>query len=95
MLKKMLHSLSRKRIAVLLADTKEGVKPETEFTVNTNFKSQLTKVIVPVPVEKETFERKKVEIDRTIAIEAAIVKILKARKTMTHLELVNQVLTIL
>ena len=39
MLKKMLHSLSRKRIAILLADTKEGVKPETEFTINENFKS--------------------------------------------------------
>ena len=39
---------------------------------------------LPLKEEKDNFAKEKVEADRSGAVEAAIVKILKARKQMYH-----------
>ena len=62
-----------------------------EFIVNDDFSSKLLRFSLPQLEEKDTFVREKIEQDRSGAVEAAIVKILKARKQMYHQELVGEV----
>ena len=54
----------------------------------------MRKITVPMASLEETQNsNKRVEEDRSIAIEAAIVRIMKARKTLSHQQLVSEVLT--
>eukprot|EP01105_Mastigella_eilhardi_P010313 TRINITY_DN2407_c0_g2_i1.p1 TRINITY_DN2407_c0_g2~~TRINITY_DN2407_c0_g2_i1.p1 ORF type:complete len:748 (+),score=248.08 TRINITY_DN2407_c0_g2_i1:140-2383(+) len=88
--------------AKILAKQPPGEKPdqfkETDiFFVNPKFKSKLYRVKVVALVQKETVEesaetRQKVDEDRKALIEAAIVRTMKARKTMTHSLLVAEVI---
>jgi cullin 1 len=72
-------------------DTKT-VKGEDEFTVNTEFKSKSRKVKIPNLIlkvsekERDDIEKTTME-DRKHAIEAAVVRIMKARREMTHQKL--------
>ncbi|XP_076064014.1 cullin 3 [Oratosquilla oratoria] len=76
--------------------TKE-IEPPHEFTVNDSFSSKLYRVKIQAvaakgesePERKET--RSKVDEDRKHEIEAAIVRIMKARRRMTHNNLVAEV----
>ena len=54
---------------------------------------QMRKIRIPMASLEESHNVKRVEEDRTIAIEAAIVRIMKARKTLAHQQLVAEVLT--
>ena len=53
----------------------------------------MRKIRIPMASLEESHNVKRVEEDRTIAIEAAIVRIMKARKTLAHQQLVAEVLT--
>lgn len=96
LLRNMLDSLSCKRYKIL---SKSGAPKEVStldsFGVNTNFKSKLKLITISAPVVKEIFNKEKVNIDRTHAIDAAIVKIMKSRKKMTYMHLLNEVMVIL
>mmetsp|Transcript_12360 Transcript_12360/g.12408 ORF Transcript_12360/g.12408 Transcript_12360/m.12408 type:complete len:194 (-) Transcript_12360:95-676(-) len=97
LLKKNLLSLavkSRYRILLKSGNPKE-ISPADVYKVNEGFKSRLKVVSVPVPILKETFNKERVDIDRTHSIDAAIVKIMKSRKTMTYMHLMNEVMTLL
>ena len=56
--------------------------------VNDGFTSQLKRVVFPTPVLEEVFKKEIVQEDRSIAIEASIVRIMKSRKRLDHTSLV-------
>lgn len=84
------------RILIKNPKTKE-IEPNHQFTINDTFTSKLYRVKIQAitcrgesePELKET--RSKVEEDRKHEIEAAIVRIMKARKQMSHSNLVTEV----
>jgi cullin 1 len=57
------------------------------------FSAPLRKIRVPMAALEESNNPKRVEEDRSIAIEASIVRIMKARKTLGHQQLIGEVLT--
>lgn len=84
------------RILIKSPKTKE-IEPDHVFAINDSFSSKLIRVKIQAiacrgetePERKET--RSKVDEDRKHEIEAAIVRIMKARKQMSHSGLVNEV----
>ena len=53
------------------------------------------KINLPVPSREENFSREKVVEDRNLAIEAAIVRIMKSRKVLAHTNLITEVVGLL
>eukprot|EP00607_Mallomonas_marina_P010807 CAMPEP_0182421016 /NCGR_PEP_ID=MMETSP1167-20130531/6181_1 /TAXON_ID=2988 /ORGANISM="Mallomonas Sp, Strain CCMP3275" /LENGTH=798 /DNA_ID=CAMNT_0024597697 /DNA_START=51 /DNA_END=2447 /DNA_ORIENTATION=+ len=93
-LKRALHSLACGKVKVLKKDGTTGhIKHSDTFIVNENFTSSLRKIRIPMAALEESHNPKRVEEDRGIAIEAAIVRIMKARKTLSHQQLVAETLT--
>ncbi|CAO4366618.1 unnamed protein product [Caenorhabditis nigoni] len=101
-LKKCLYSLalskSSQRILTRKGPTgRDMIDMSDEFVVNDNFQSKLTRVKVKMvsgkvesePEIKET--RQKVEDDRKLEVEAAIVRTMKTRKRLSHNDLVTEV----
>eukprot|EP01114_Cavostelium_apophysatum_P003635 TRINITY_DN1368_c0_g1_i2.p1 TRINITY_DN1368_c0_g1~~TRINITY_DN1368_c0_g1_i2.p1 ORF type:complete len:736 (-),score=233.08 TRINITY_DN1368_c0_g1_i2:74-2281(-) len=96
-LKRNLLSLVAGKFKILTKepDTKKIDEGDT-FSWNSKFKSKLFKVKVMTVVQKETEPerqetRVKVDEDRKHQIEAAIVRIMKSRKTMEHSNLISEV----
>lgn len=93
-LKRVLHSLACGKYKVL-AKTPAGstIKASDAFEVNAKFQCPMRKIRVPMANLDESHNPKRVEEDRTVAIEAAIVRIMKARKTLSHQQLLAEVLS--
>ncbi|PHJ24653.1 cullin family [Cystoisospora suis] len=85
--KKMLGSffLGRFKIIKKLGDDTYQVDP--------TFTCLNRKIKIPTPLQEEVQSRERVEEDRSIAIEAAIVRIMKARKSLQHQQLLAEVLS--
>ena len=98
LLKNMLQSLSWKRYKIL-AKTGDPkiVTSEDTFSVNEKFQNRLRVITIAAPAIKETFnkEKYKIDIDRTHAVDACIVKIMKSRKKMSYMHLLNEVMSLL
>jgi len=98
-LKRNLTSLSAVKNKILEKETPESPKNLEDnevFIFNSKFKSKLFRVKVMAVQQKETpveekETRLKVDEDRKHQIEAAIVRIMKARKTMDHSNVVSEV----
>uniref|UniRef100_A0A8R1I7W6 CULLIN_2 domain-containing protein n=1 Tax=Caenorhabditis japonica TaxID=281687 RepID=A0A8R1I7W6_CAEJA len=100
-LKRNLQSLAlgkaSQRILVRKNKGKDVVDLGDEFSVNDNFQSKLTRVKVQMVTGKQESEpeiketRQKVEDDRKLEVEAAIVRIMKARKRLDHNNLITEV----
>ncbi|CAI5451019.1 unnamed protein product [Caenorhabditis angaria] len=99
-LKRNLQSLAMgKPSQRILARKGKGkdIDSSDEFTVNDNFSSKLTRVKVQMVTGKSETEpeiketRGKVDDDRKLEVEAAIVRIMKARKKLDHNNLVTEV----
>ncbi len=85
--KRVIFSLSGKQIPILIK-SEDGT-----ISINSNFRSPSRRIKLPnVPFSSE-INLKKVEEDRTHIIEASIVRIMKARKTLVHQELISNVLS--
>jgi len=97
-LKKTLQSLACGKTRVLTKHPKgRDVDEADEFTVNVDFENPLFRVKVNTIQIKETVEEQKAtsEIivqDRQYQIDAAIVRIMKTRKTVSHNALVTELL---
>jgi len=93
-LKRILHSLSCTRHKVLKKDPKSNsIKPTDSFSYNESFSSPKKRITIPMASLEDSHNPKRVEEDRTFAIEAAIVRIMKARKSLGHQQLVSEVLS--
>jgi cullin 3 len=84
------------RIFLKEPKTKE-IQSNDRFFINDSFTSKLFRVkINPITAKTETDPerqetRNKVDDDRKHVIDAAIVRIMKTRKTMTHTQLIAEV----
>ena len=92
-LKPLMHSLSCGKYKVI-TKSPGGNKINTtdKFTANSKFSCNMRKIRIPMASLDSNFNTKRVEEDRSIAIEAAIVRIMKARKTLQHQQLLSEVL---
>jgi cullin 1 len=70
----------------------QSIATSDKFKFNEKFTCPMRKIRVPMASLDETHNPKRVEEDRSIAIEAAIVRIMKARKTLPHQQLLAEVL---
>ena len=93
--KRTLHSLACGKQRVL-TKAPEGAKiaPDDTFGVNPKFVSALKKLQIPMASLDEAAASKKIVDDnREHAIDAALVRIMKARKTLAHSVLVMETIT--
>jgi len=100
-LKRNLASLSAQKNKILEKESPgspnaKNTEDNEVFVFNSKFKSKLFRVKVMTVAQKETpveekETRLKVDEDRKHQIEAAIVRIMKARKTMDHSNVVSEV----
>jgi cullin 1 len=96
LLRNMLDSLACKKYKILFkTQDPKVISLQDVFSINPRFSKKLKRFTIPAPVIRESFNKERVDIDRSLAIEAAIVKIMKSRKKMTYMHLVNEVMTIL
>lgn len=59
--------------------------------MNLGFKTVQKRLVFPIVVINETIKKEKVNENRDYAIEAAIIKVLKARKIVKYNDLINEV----
>jgi cullin 1 len=99
-----IHSKTQSLVkAKILLKEDSSSDPETinntdVFTLNLEYKNKRTRVNINVPVPQQVKEEtesthKTVEEDRKLQIQAAVVRIMKARKQLTHSNLISEVLT--
>ncbi|KAJ8602809.1 hypothetical protein CTAYLR_002580 [Chrysophaeum taylorii] len=92
--KRVLHSLSCGKYKVIAkTPASSTIKNTDTFKVNASFSCPMRKIRIPMASLDESHNPKRVEEDRTVAIEAAVVRIMKARKTLSHQQLLAEVLS--
>ncbi|CAH0475607.1 unnamed protein product [Peronospora belbahrii] len=92
--KRIMHSLSCGKYKLLIkTPAGKTISTSDHFMVNRMFTSPMRKLRIPMASLEESHSQKNVEEDRSIAIEAAIVRIMKARKTLQHQQLISEVLS--
>lgn len=93
-LKPLMHSLSCGKYKVVSkTPSNKQIKNTDSFTANPKFSCNMRKVRIPMASLDASHNSKKVEEDRNHAIEASIVRTMKARKTLKHQQLQAEVLS--
>lgn len=90
--KKTLHSLACNKVQVLVK-TPPGKKIDEgdAFHVDSAFQSKIRKIKLPAASLEENVSTQRIEEDRSMAIEACIVRVMKARKRLQHNLLITEV----
>jgi cullin 1 len=93
-MKPLMHSLSCGKYKVLTKSPASNKINNTDtFASNPKFSCNMRKIRIPMASLDTNHSPKKLEDNRLLAIEAAIVRIMKARKTLQHQQLVAEVLS--
>jgi len=93
-LKPLMHSLScGKHKVISKSPASNKIASTDKFSPNAKFTCNMRKIRIPVASVESSHNKNRVEEDRSVAIEAAIVRIMKARKTLSHQQLVAEVLS--
>ncbi|KAJ3396726.1 hypothetical protein HDU92_002092 [Lobulomyces angularis] len=93
-----LGSLLKAKVLLICPSTsKVGVDKEAKFDLNPDFKSKKIRINFNVPIKSEQKvesdeTHKTIEEDRKLLIQAAIVRIMKTRKSLKHLSLMDEVI---
>merc|ERR1719326_699661 len=95
MTKKLVATLACSKYKILskTGDNQKIVDEGDTFTPNDTFQCPHRKIKIPPPTSEETHNKERVEEDRSIAVDAAIVRVMKARKQLAHQQLITEVLT--
>ncbi|KAI9299021.1 Cullin family protein [Neoconidiobolus thromboides FSU 785] len=83
---------------ITVTDKREVGEPGTTYNLNTAYNNKKLRLNLNVPTKSETKTEnddveKKIQEDRRLYIQAAMVRIMKARKTMKHVALVNETIS--
>lgn len=92
-LSRVLYSLACHKYKILIKDPEgKEVNSGDSFTLNTKFSDKMRRIKVPLPAQEDKKKvHEEVDKDREYLMDAAIVRIMKSRKTMQHQQLVMEV----
>jgi len=93
LVKPVLHSLACGKFKLLVKSPEsKKIADGDKFSFNKDFKSKMNKFRVPVATIEPTHDMKRVKEDRSFAVDACIVRIMKARKQLQHNLLLSEVI---
>ena len=93
-MKRLLHSLSCGKYQFISKHPPgRTISTSDKFSFNSAFACPLRKIRIPMASLDDSHNPKRVQEDRSIAIEAAVVRTMKTRKTLSHQELVTEVIS--
>ena len=91
---RILHSLTRSKYKLLLKSNSDNSISESEiFSLNKDFKDKSKRLKIPCPNLDIKYKKEKVDLNRTMTLDASIVRIMKSRKTIKHNDLISEVLS--
>jgi cullin 1 len=87
---------AKKNVQSLMTPTmKILTQKDNKFSVNLEFKSPKKRIMFPIPILEPVVKQKKINQDRTHAVDAAIVKIMKSRIKSSFVDLRNKVIMLM